>query len=131
MYEVFEKTIASLTRAQDVKDFIADLLTATEKTMLAKRLAIAILLEKGYDYRKICQILKVSFGTINAVIKQKMIYGQGYKIAATQILRDEELAKVFLDITKTVAKMISHPAKWQRVESYYTQKKLEKEEKEI
>lgn len=111
MYKVFEDAVAHLRNRGDIQNFISDLLTPTEKIMLSKRLAIAVLLAKGYNYRQVCQILKISSGTINAVIKHQLINGAGYKVIVNKILRDEDLQKFFLDIEKTVSKLITHPGR--------------------
>lgn len=131
MYEVFEKGIADLKKTEDVKNFIADILTSTERVMLSKRLAIAVLLAKGYDYRAIGDILKVSSATINSVIKQHLISGKGYKTVVEKILQNEELQKFFIDLTKNFAKLISHPSRHKRVDSYYNFKKKQLEDLEI
>ena len=64
MYTLFRRVLSELHSEGDITDFLDDLLTPTEKVMLAKRLAIAFLLEKGYDQRAIHTILKVSTTTV-------------------------------------------------------------------
>lgn len=123
IFEVFEKTLIDLRDKNEVKNFIADIFTPTERIMFSKRLAIAVLLTKGYDYRTISSILKVSFATINSVLKQQTINGSGYKAATEKILTSEALEKVFLEITKGFAKIISHPARWKSIDSHYEWKK--------
>ena len=44
MFEVFEKTFLGLKSAESARLLLGDLLTRTEKIMIAKRLAIAVLL---------------------------------------------------------------------------------------
>lgn len=120
MFKVFEKTISDIRKASDVKSFINDLLTPTEKIMLAKRLGIAVLLSKGYDYRSISKVLKVSTTTILAIVKQAAINGQGYKIAVNNILRDEDREAVFLKLEHALGKFIQgHPAGKARADAYY------------
>lgn len=120
MFKVFEKTISDIRKDSDVKSFINDLLTPTEKIMLAKRLGIAVLLSKGYDYRSISKVLRVSTTTILAIVKQAAINGQGYKIAVDNVLRDEGREEVFLKMERTLRKTISgHPAGKARADAYY------------
>lgn len=120
LYFVFEKTISDLRKAAEVKSFVNDLLTPTEKIMLAKRLGIAVLVAKGYDYRSITKVLKVSSSTVLAVIKQSAISGRGYKIAVNHILCDEGREAVFLKIEHALGKVISgHPAGKARADAYY------------
>ncbi len=110
MYEVFESALADLKKSQDIRNFVDDLLTPTEKIMLAKRLAIAVLLAKGYNYRQIADVLKLSSGTITAVLKHQFINGQGYSVVVKKILGDEEAQKFFLDLEKILSKLASHPS---------------------
>ena len=49
MHGALRKALADLRTEEEVGEFLEDLLTPTEKIMLGKRLAIAILLDKGYD----------------------------------------------------------------------------------
>jgi uncharacterized protein YerC len=77
--EVFSEAISNVRGADDVYSFIHDLLSPVEQLMLAKRLAIALMLYKGYNQRSVCQTLKVSLGTVsrvNAVLQYK---GVGYR----------------------------------------------------
>ncbi len=67
MYELFRKALADLHTEDDVQAFLDDLLTSTEKVMLGKRFAIAVLLAKNYDYRAIQRIMKVSMSTVASV----------------------------------------------------------------
>ena len=90
MFEVFWKTLADLKKPSQAKKFFADLLTPTEKVMLAKRLGIAILLLKGYDYRSIVHVLKVSPVTIGRVKFWLTTAGEGYKRAIEKILKEEK-----------------------------------------
>ncbi len=59
--------------------------------MLAKRLAIAILLAKGYRYETIKSILKVSQETIARVNISLNYQGEGYEIVVKKVLRDEKI----------------------------------------
>jgi len=131
IFEVFEKTLTDLKDKDEVKNFIADIFTPTEKIMFSKRLAIAVLLAKGYDYREIGGVLKVSSTTINSILKQQSINGQGYKKAVEKILRNEALQEIFMDLTKLLAKGISHPSQWGKVDSYYSFKKKKLKEREV
>ena len=47
-----------------INKFLEDFFSPTERTVMAKRLAIAVLIAKGNDYRTIAQILKVTPITI-------------------------------------------------------------------
>lgn len=106
IFEVFWQTIADLKTKETVKKFLEDLLSSTEKTMLAKRLAIAILLTKGHDYRSISKTLKVSTATImliNTWLKQG---GQGYKMVIQKLLKREKSEEFWDNLEETVSKIL-------------------------
>lgn len=95
IFELFIKTVADFKRPSDVLNFIEDLLSPTEKVMLTKRLAIAILLSKGYTYEEIDQILKVSRPTIMTVSYFLKSGKGGYQKVVNEIINSqkrEELA---------------------------------------
>lgn len=96
MYDIFWQTIARLTTKESVKKFFYDLLSSTEKVMLAKRLAIAILLLKNYDYLTISKTLRVSTSTIMLISTWLKNGGEGYKMVIKRILTEEK-AEEFWD----------------------------------
>jgi len=88
IFEVFIKTIVDLKKPIDVQNFLNDLLSPVERIMLIKRLAIAILLTKGYTYEKIDETLKVSHPTIMKVsLGLKYGINNGYKKVIDNYLR--------------------------------------------
>lgn len=91
MYEIFQSVISSLKHSSDIDEFINDLLSPIEKIMLAKRLSIAVLLEKGYSYEDISKILRVTPPTIANVSISLKYRGNGYKKAVQKILKDEKM----------------------------------------
>ncbi len=105
MFSVLIKTISSIKKGRDLQNFINDLLTPAEKTMLAKRLAISVLRTKGYNYRDISERLKVSTSTVLSVIRKQAIDGRGYEIVVGKILNSEALGRSFLDLERTLGKM--------------------------
>src|SRR3989338_4800231 len=60
-------------------EFTEDLFTPTEKIMLAKRIAIAYLLIKGYSYTTIESTLKVSDSTIGYIALILKTKGNGLR----------------------------------------------------
>lgn len=70
--------LTSLTAKEEINDLIDGLFTRTERLMLAKRLAIAALLEQGVSYKEISKTLKVSSVTIgfvkNSIMKNNRSY---------------------------------------------------------
>ena len=102
IFEIFWQALASCSDQKTVATFLEDLLTPTEKVMLAKRVSIAFLLMKGYDYRSITETLKVSTPTIWTVNLWLKENGSGYKIALEKILRSEKWRKFWQDIERKI-----------------------------
>lgn len=113
MFVVFNQALARLHSESDISDFLSDLLSPTEKIMLGKRLAIALLLEKGYDQRTIHKMLKVSTTTVNSVnfsLKQK---GKGYSTVINMLRKEEQFIHLLESIDKTLEELLSAKA-WHR-----------------
>lgn len=73
--------------------FFNDLLTYTEKAMLGKRIIIAMMLEKNYQYMDIKRILKVSNTTIAAVHERLQKDGKGLRLGLRGLERQEKIEK--------------------------------------
>ena len=67
IFSTFYEMIVDLHDKQEVKAVFEVFLSKAEKVMLAKRLAIAVMLKEGVDYRSISQELKVSTATIREI----------------------------------------------------------------
>lgn len=94
MFEIFWREIADLKDAKEAEVFFNDLLTRTEKIMLAKRLSIALMLLKGHDYAMIKDALKVSTATVASVNSWLNHGGEGYKKVIEKIVRREKFEKL-------------------------------------
>ena len=64
---LFIECIAECKNQKEAANFINVLLTKTEKTVIAKRVAIALMLTKGYTATEIDEKLKVSQATVYTV----------------------------------------------------------------
>ena len=84
--------ISKLNKEDQAKLFLDDLLTRTEKIVLAKRLAIALMLQSGKSYSEIKEILKVSSSTIG-VINNRLNTGSGYKLVIGRLQKMESESK--------------------------------------
>ena len=109
--EIFLKTLIGLKNKKDAEQFINDLLTPTEKVMLVKRLAIAFLLEREYDYRTISKILRVSLPTIASVNSARKYGGKGYQKIMTKLLREEKVQDFFLQVAEALSGNFSKSSK--------------------
>jgi uncharacterized protein YerC len=70
--------LVSLNTKKDMTDLIDSLFTQTERLMLAKRLAIALLLDRGMNYKEISKLIKVSSVTISFVRNGIMKNNESY-----------------------------------------------------
>lgn len=70
IFSIFYQAVADLRTPEEVEAVFNDLLTETERTALAKRLAIAAFLDKGRSYENIRDTLKVSSATIASVAEE-------------------------------------------------------------
>lgn len=91
IFKILLKTIADLHDSLEINDFLEDFLSPIEKIMLAKRLSIAVMLAKGYDYNQIIKILRVSPSTISGIAISLKYAGVGYKKVVEKILREEKI----------------------------------------
>ena len=103
IFEIFIKSIVSIKDKKEAEDFLNDFLTPTERIMLAKRLAIAVLLTKGYDYASIRKILHVSFSTVASVSVFLKYTGEGYKKVVDKLLKEEAIKDFLLSIGEDFA----------------------------
>ena len=90
MSELFNRVFTDLHTQKEISDLFEDLLTPNEKIMLGKRLAIAFLIDKGYDQRLIHSMLHVSTTTVSSVSCALQQKGKGYKNVITMIRKAEK-----------------------------------------
>ena len=104
LYKLFWETIAALNNSVKAEEFFNDLLTPTEKIMLSKRLAIAVMLIRGYDYSSIRSTLRVSPSTIGSISLWLKYSGRGYKKTVEKLLKRERVEKIFETIDSVIEK---------------------------
>lgn len=128
IFEIFANAVVGLKNKIETEQFLSDLLSPTERIMLVKRLAIAFLLEKGYEQRFISNILRVSLATVASVNRSRKFGSKGYNHVINKILREEKLDEM---INKIGLSLVSLPAKatkgggaWR-----YLKQELEKKQK--
>ncbi len=90
----------TLGKRSDKDEFfgiINDLLSPTEKVMVAKRIAIIYLLMKNVNYSNICNVLKVSPSTVNKFhyIKSQ---SKGIVKSLRSMVRNEKIAYFLEDL---------------------------------
>lgn len=127
IYEIFVEVIASINKPTEIDFFLNDLLSPTEKIMLGKRLTIAYLLLKGYDQRSICQIVKVSLGTVSKVSTNLQIKGQGYKGVMGKVFAKEKITQILEKLDSFLTELIPPPkgTNWSRIKrEHYENKRI-------
>ncbi|KKR71069.1 MAG: hypothetical protein UU12_C0009G0013 [Candidatus Woesebacteria bacterium GW2011_GWA2_40_7b] len=97
------ETIANIKTKNDVSEFLKDFLSPTELVMLAKRLAIGVLVSsKKYEYKQISRILRVSTTTVGSVSGLYKSDGY-YKKIVDRISANETSKKSLIQIAEIVA----------------------------
>jgi len=108
IFELFIKTLVNLKDEHEVKNFLEDLLSPTERIMLVKRLAIAILLRKKHTYDEIDRSLKVSRQTIMNVSFWLKNGKSGYEKAVEKILKNQKRG-ASMDNLEEIVLQLSRP----------------------
>lgn len=67
MFNLFWKSLARLKDSSITSQFFSDLLTETEKIMLAKRFTVAVLLARGKTATEIKNSINVTYSTVGSV----------------------------------------------------------------
>lgn len=87
LYKILWQLLADIKSPQEAEVLTFDLLSTTELTTLAKRLAVAYWLSKNRSYENIKVNLKVSSATVADV--QKQLKRPGWKLAIQKVTADE------------------------------------------
>lgn len=115
IFEVFLKTVVDIKTPTEAKNFIDDLLSPTEKIMLMKRLAIAVLLTKGKTYEYIDHTLKVSRATIMTVSLWLKHGKGGYRKVVDNILKTQSRERLIDNIEEILIRL-SPPKRFRSIE---------------
>ena len=102
IFNLFVSTLAGQNDEKKLTKFVDDFFSPTEKIMFSKRLAAAVLIAKGHDYKSIEEILRISSPTI-AKLSLKVKYG------------DNGLNSVIKDIFNKEAQQII----WKEIEDLF------------
>jgi uncharacterized protein YerC len=102
IYHIFISVITEARNANDVELLLSDFFTYTERIMLPKRLCIAYLLLKGYDYKAIISYLKVSNTTINRISSALKTGGQGYRLMLSRLQKREDFNRSLQQIEEGI-----------------------------
>lgn len=106
IFEIFLTSFAKVTKKDEVENYISDLLSPTERIMLAKRISISFLLHKGYDQRTVSRILKVSLSTVNRVSLRMQLGGNGIRKVLDAIADEEKRDKFWLKLDDFISEIV-------------------------
>lgn len=101
LFNLFFEVIGKSKNQNEFKQIINEVLSSTERIMIAKRIAIFYLLRKGVEYRIICNVLKVSAST---VFKFRFFLQENSKtvFVINKILRNEKVTEFLEEIILTL-----------------------------
>jgi len=132
IFDLFIETIADLKDKKKLERFVDDFFSPTEKIMLAKRLAIIVLLAKNQSYGDIRRILRVTPSTIAKMGLKLKYEGKGLKPVVKDIFEKEsqiilwkEIAGIFDLPTKA---SLRSPERYKRTEKRSQEIKTIKDE---
>ena len=92
LIKTLEFVLAKLTKEEEMSEFLLALMTPTERLMLAKRLAMIIMLKENLPDSHISATLNVTRGTVSRMQLFLEARGKGYD-NALQKLQNERIIK--------------------------------------
>jgi uncharacterized protein YerC len=104
VYTILYQLLADVKSPNEAQLLLTDLLTETEVQVLAKRVAIALFLDKGRSYENIKNTLKVSSATIASV--QESMGNPGIQLALHKIKAEEWAEEWAGKISSLVGKIL-------------------------
>src|SRR3990167_7341373 len=93
----FYEAVGAVKSDADGALFLRDLLTPTERVMIPKRLAIAILISKGWGNSEICSRLNVTNSTVASVVRT-FEASEGFKTVIDKLQKNEAWRSLWQDI---------------------------------
>ncbi len=111
VFNLFFEVLGKRDNKEEFIDIASNILSSSEKIMIAKRIAILYLLLKKIDYQIICEILKVSAST---VFKFRPIVESETRITPVLklILTTERVTQFFEEIFLTLYGPGSYGTNW-------------------
>ena len=107
IFDLFTDTFLRIKDKKRLNNFFDNFFSPTEKIMLSKRLAIAVLLAKGNDYASIKNTIRVTDGTISKVNLLLKSNRAGLRLAVEEILK-RDAGKIFW---QEISDMLDFPRK--------------------
>ena len=95
--------MAKISSVSEMDSFLGSILTKTEQVMLAKRLAIVILLKEGISQTSICNTLNVTQATVSRMQLFLEARGEGGYSIALKKIESEKVLKEFKTLLIKIA----------------------------
>ena len=111
IYELFFEAVGKKSKKQEFLEVIHDLLSPTERIMIAKRVTIIFLLMKKIDYQTISDVVKVSPSTI-AKFQIIMENSKGIVKALQKILLNDKLVNILDEVILAFKGPGMHGTNW-------------------
>lgn len=102
LIKTLEFVLTKLTKEEEMNGFLLSLLTPTERLMLAKRLAMTILLKEKLPDVRIASALNVTRATISKMELFLETRGRGFDYALSK-LQKEKVMQEFREVLKSLA----------------------------
>lgn len=94
------ESFASLKNPREASIFLEDFFSPTEKVMFAKRIAIAILIKKGHNFRSVSSFLKVSTTTVNNIYKLLNLSSKSYNLLLDKYNKRQTTKELFQELER-------------------------------
>lgn len=104
VYKIFYQVLNDSKNEIEVEQVMTALMSDTEVLAIAKRLAIAVFLDKGHSYEHIKEVLKVSSATIASVADT--MNQKGMQVALQKVKADEWAEVWSAKISKALEKLL-------------------------
>lgn len=104
VYKILYQVLADAKNEVDIELILKSLMSEAELSALAKRLAIAVFLDKGQSYERIKDILKVSSATISSVATT--MNEKGVQMALTRVKAEEWADMWSIRISRALEKLL-------------------------
>ncbi|MBI2443321.1 MAG: helix-turn-helix domain-containing protein [Candidatus Levybacteria bacterium] len=95
--------LTKLSKEEELSGFLSSLLSPTERLMLAKRLAIIVLLKEGFSQVDISRALHITRETVSRMQLLHEAKGEGYELALKKLDEEKsmlELKKLLINIAR-------------------------------
>jgi len=106
LIDIFIQVLSTTNQTKSGLLFTHTLLSATERTMLAKRVGISLLLKRGYSYDMIMDYLKVSRGTVAKVSEIIHSSDQESQVVLDKIINNKQISETMGKLDYYLSRLI-------------------------